>query len=70
MISWGTMACLHATAKSYAQLLVLRFLLGVFEAGFFPGRIKAKTRAWTVCLHKFMSVCRRSFLSDALLQKR
>ncbi|KAI9493037.1 major facilitator superfamily domain-containing protein [Zychaea mexicana] len=37
MTIWGIIACLHATASSYAQLLVLRFLLGVFESGFFPG---------------------------------
>ncbi|KAL1930106.1 hypothetical protein VTP01DRAFT_1260 [Rhizomucor pusillus] len=39
MVAWGTMACLHATTKSYTQLLLLRFFLGVFEAGFFPGVI-------------------------------
>lgn len=38
MVAWGTMACLHATTKSYTQLLLLRFFLGVFEAGFFPGK--------------------------------
>lgn len=39
MMAWGAMACLHAAASSYAQLLSLRFFLGVFEAGFFPGVI-------------------------------
>ncbi|KAI8048750.1 major facilitator superfamily domain-containing protein [Gilbertella persicaria] len=37
MICWGTMAILHATVKSYAELMTLRFFLGFFEAGFFPG---------------------------------
>ncbi|KAI7887302.1 MFS general substrate transporter [Lichtheimia hyalospora FSU 10163] len=39
MIAWGTMACLHATIKGFASLAILRFLLGVFESGFFPGVI-------------------------------
>ncbi|KAI9310437.1 major facilitator superfamily domain-containing protein [Dichotomocladium elegans] len=39
MLAWGAIACLHASVKSYAQLLALRFFLGVFESGFFPGVI-------------------------------
>ncbi|CDS05951.1 hypothetical protein LRAMOSA08479 [Lichtheimia ramosa] len=39
MIAWGTMACLHATIKGFTSLALLRFLLGVFESGFFPGVI-------------------------------
>ena len=39
MILWGTIACLHAAVKNYTQLMVLRFFLGFFEAGFFPGVI-------------------------------
>ncbi|KAJ8653364.1 hypothetical protein O0I10_011015 [Lichtheimia ornata] len=39
MIAWGTMACLHATINGFASLVILRFLLGVFESGFFPGVI-------------------------------
>jgi hypothetical protein len=35
MIVWGTIACCHAAAKNYAQLMVLRVLLGFFESGFF-----------------------------------
>ncbi|CAO0797286.1 unnamed protein product [Mucor circinelloides] len=37
MICWGFIACLHATVKNYHQLMTLRFFLGFFEAGFFPG---------------------------------
>ncbi|KAI9289389.1 major facilitator superfamily domain-containing protein [Umbelopsis sp. AD052] len=37
MAIWGTIACCHAACKNYAQLLVLRVLLGFFESGFFPG---------------------------------
>lgn len=37
MICWGTIACLHAFVKNYHQLMTLRFFLGFFEAGFFPG---------------------------------
>ncbi|RCH94373.1 hypothetical protein CU097_012115 [Rhizopus azygosporus] len=39
MLLWGTIACLHATVRNYTQLLIFRFLLGFFEAGFFPGVI-------------------------------
>ncbi|KAI8393430.1 major facilitator superfamily domain-containing protein [Radiomyces spectabilis] len=39
MLAWGTVACLHASVKNYAQLMAFRFLLGFFEAGFFPGVI-------------------------------
>jgi MFS family permease len=35
MAIWGTIACCHAACKNYAQLLVLRILLGFFESGFF-----------------------------------
>ncbi|KAI8338975.1 major facilitator superfamily domain-containing protein [Chlamydoabsidia padenii] len=37
MFVWGTMATLHATASSYSQLMAMRFFLGLFESGFFPG---------------------------------
>lgn len=36
MILWGTVATLMALVKTPAQLLGLRFLLGVMEAGFSP----------------------------------
>ncbi|KAI7891673.1 major facilitator superfamily domain-containing protein [Mucor mucedo] len=39
MMLWGSIACLHAGVKSYSQLMTLRFFLGFFEAGFFPGVI-------------------------------
>lgn len=37
MISWGLIACLSAFASGKDSFLALRFLLGVAEAGFFPG---------------------------------
>ena len=37
MISWGIVALLTGFARTAAHLYVLRFLLGVAEAGFFPG---------------------------------
>ncbi len=37
MISWGVMAALMALVRGPASFLALRFLLGVTEAGFFPG---------------------------------
>lgn len=39
MISWGIVAALFAWVSSVQQLYWLRFLLGVAEAGFFPGAI-------------------------------
>jgi MFS family permease len=39
MVTWGIVAVLFTWVQSYTQLSVLRFLLGVAEAGFFPGAI-------------------------------
>src|SRR6185295_17945721 len=39
MISWGIMAALTALVKTPFQFYVVRFLLGLAEAGFFPGVI-------------------------------
>ena len=39
MISWGLMSALMAVSHSAASFYTLRFLLGVAEAGFFPGII-------------------------------
>ena len=39
MITWGIISGLMATATGPTSFLVLRFLLGVAEAGFFPGMI-------------------------------
>lgn len=39
MVSWGFMAALTASVKSPGQFYLVRFLLGLAEAGFFPGVI-------------------------------
>ena len=39
MISWGVMAALTAFVKTPSQFYVVRLLLGLAEAGFFPGVI-------------------------------
>src|SRR5215218_8651567 len=39
MVSWGIVALLFTWVQNFEQLAVLRFLLGVAEAGFFPGAI-------------------------------
>src|SRR4029453_9157098 len=39
MISWGIIAALTATVRSPNQFYTLRFLLGLAEAGFYPGVI-------------------------------
>jgi MFS transporter, ACS family, tartrate transporter len=57
MITWGIIATLTGFAQSATQVYVLRFLLGVAEAGFFPGIIvyltywfRSKEQATTVAL--------------------
>lgn len=37
MVLWGLVTCLLMLAESATHLYILRFLLGVAEAGFFPG---------------------------------
>ena len=39
MVSWGVLAAAMAFVKTPAEFYVVRFLLGVAEAGFFPGVI-------------------------------
>src|SRR5690242_4569539 len=39
MVTWGIVAVLFTFVQSFTQLSSLRFLLGVAEAGFFPGAI-------------------------------
>lgn len=57
LISWGILAALSAFVQNAMQLYILRFLLGVAEAGFFPGIIvyltywfRSKELATTVAL--------------------
>ncbi|KAF2475006.1 MFS general substrate transporter [Lindgomyces ingoldianus] len=37
LFCWGVLTMGFAGVKSYASVVVLRFFIGVFEAGFFPG---------------------------------
>jgi MFS family permease len=57
LVTWGIIATIMAFAPNATVLIVLRFLLGVAEAGFFPGIIlyltywfpaaqRARTTAW------------------------
>ena len=39
MVTWGIVAALFTWVGSFEQLAILRFVLGVAEAGFFPGAI-------------------------------
>jgi ACS family tartrate transporter-like MFS transporter len=57
LVTWGLVAVATAFVQTAVQLYVLRFLLGVAEAGFFPGIIiyltywfRAKEQATTVAL--------------------
>lgn len=36
-LGWGAMSMIQAATSSFAGLMVVRCLLGVFEAGFAPG---------------------------------
>src|SRR5437773_3767369 len=47
MITWGMMAALTATIKTPSQFYLVRFLLGLAEAGFFPGVIVYLTHWFT-----------------------
>ncbi|KAF4470295.1 hypothetical protein FALBO_2811 [Fusarium albosuccineum] len=39
VFAWGTIMTLTGIVQNYAGLLAIRFLLGIFEAGFLPGAI-------------------------------
>ncbi|ERT00246.1 pantothenate transporter [Sporothrix schenckii 1099-18] len=39
MISWGTVLCAHAAVKNAGGLYAVRALLGLFEAGLWPGQL-------------------------------
>lgn len=39
MVSWGIVSLLFTWVANVEQLYILRFILGVAEAGFFPGAI-------------------------------
>jgi MFS transporter, ACS family, tartrate transporter len=57
MVTWGIVTCLVFFAQSFTHIYTLRVLLGIMEAGFFPGIIfyftlwfPAKERAWAISL--------------------
>lgn len=39
LLSWGIFTIGFAGVQNFTQVTVLRFFIGVFEAGFFPGRL-------------------------------
>ncbi|KAF2795750.1 high-affinity nicotinic acid transporter [Melanomma pulvis-pyrius CBS 109.77] len=43
--TWGIITACHAAAKNRHQIYALRFLLGMFEAGMFPG-VMAQYSSW------------------------
>jgi sugar phosphate permease len=43
MMSWGVMTMLLGVIHSFASLVIVRFFLGAFEAGLFPGMIYCLT---------------------------
>ena len=49
LIAWGALTIGFAGVHNYATVVVLRFLIGAFEAGFFPGkfRMSGKETSWT-----------------------
>ncbi|KAF3048107.1 hypothetical protein E8E12_010378 [Didymella heteroderae] len=44
-LSWGIITACHAAARNRHDLYAMRFLLGMFEAGMFPGLL-AQFQAW------------------------
>ena len=72
LLSWGAVSILTAFVQNSTQLYMLRFLLGVAEAGFFPGIIiyltswfRKKEQATTIAL--FTSAIPVSYLIGAPL---
>ncbi len=51
MITWGIVSLLFVWVGNYPQLVGLRFLLGVAEAGFFPGAILYLS-SWVPARHR------------------
>ena len=47
MVGWGAMALLQCAAHNFAGMLVIRILLGAFEAGFFAGVVFYLTLFYT-----------------------
>lgn len=47
MVGWGAMALLQCAAHNFAGMLVLRLLIGAFEAGFFAGVVFYLTLFYT-----------------------
>ena len=43
LMSWGIMTMILGTVKNYSGLTAVRFFLGVFEGGLFPGLIYCTT---------------------------
>ena len=39
MVGWGSMTLLQCAAYNWAGLIVLRIVMGAFEAGFFAGKL-------------------------------
>lgn len=47
IIAWGCVVACHAACKTYASLMVIRTLLGIFEAALSPGLIVISSMYWT-----------------------
>ncbi len=43
MFGWGVMTMVLGAVQNFAGMVVVRFLLGAFEAGLFPGMIYCLT---------------------------
>lgn len=49
VIAWGLVMIGFAFVKEWTTMLPLRLLLGIFEAGFFPGLFLFSTLGMTIC---------------------
>lgn len=64
VVSWGIVMTFTGVVQSFGGLIATRFLLGVFEAGFFPGAIWIVSEWYPP--HKSQTRMAMFYLSSAL----
>jgi MFS family permease len=56
LFAWGALTISFAGVKNTATIIALRFLIGAFEAGFFPGKVEnPRSTSDVVNSHKGLS---------------
>ncbi|PNP77094.1 hypothetical protein FNYG_09563 [Fusarium nygamai] len=46
-VLWGILMTLHGIVKDFGDIVTVRFIMGIFEAGFFPGAIAVLNKWYT-----------------------